>query len=159
LTDSSKDLSPGGRIAVGVALILAGAALSARGGYVLVQETHKLASDAMAIVPVGMVLAFACLLLAVPPRFARLRTFAGAVLITAFALTFDWIAFGPGTRQFGGGVVSGALAVPFRPGEMLGRGVFGVVALVLTLVAVLAWVHGIRRHWRADADRPSLPPL
>src|SRR5262249_36717412 len=105
LTDSGKGLSPRGGVAGGAGRSLAGVALSARGGYVLAEETHKFASDAMAIVPVGMVLAFAGLLLAVPPRFARLRAFAGAVLMTAFALTFDWIAFGPGTREFGGGIV------------------------------------------------------
>jgi hypothetical protein len=160
VSNSSKDLSPGGRIAVGIVLVAAGIALSVRGADVLVHETHGLASDAMAIVPIGVAVAFAGLLLAVPPRFARLRTFAGAMLMTGFALTFDWIAFGPGTREFGGGVSAGTIAVPFRPGEMLGRSVFGVCAVLMDVVVLLIWMHGIRRHWRpdaADANRPSLP--
>jgi len=162
VSDSSKDLSPGGRIAVGIALVAAGIALSARGADVLMHETRKLALDAMAIVPIGIAVAFAGVLLAVPPRFARLRRFAGAMLMTGFALTFDWIAFGPGTREFGGGASAGAFAVPFRPGDMLGRSVFGFCAVLMDVFALLMWVHGIRRHWRpdaVDANPPSLPPL
>jgi hypothetical protein len=155
---SSRDLSPGARVAVGIALVAMGVALSARGADVLVHETRGLASEGMAIVPIGMAFAFAGLLLAVPTRYGRLRTFAGAVLMTAFALTFDWIAFGPGTREFGGAVSVGFAWVPFRPGEILGRSVFGVFALLLDAFVLVMWVHAIRRHFRPDAavtDPPS----
>jgi hypothetical protein len=41
-----------------------------------------------------------------PKEFRRRRTQAGwLLLITCFALTFDWVAFGPGARKFSGSIV------------------------------------------------------
>jgi hypothetical protein len=158
-SDPRKDLSPGARIAIGVGMLALGLVVAARGVQVLLTDSHKLASEGLAVIPLGMVLAFGGVLLAVPPKFARLRAVAAALLVTAFALTADWIAFGPGEREFRAGASSGAVAVSGRVGEMLGRSVFGVAAVLMDVLAVLMWVHGFRRHWRTPQaeELPRLP--
>jgi hypothetical protein len=70
--------------------------------------------------------------------------FAGALLITSFAVTFDWIAFGPGERHFSGGVSFGGLGVGTRPGELFGRAMFGIGAGIADLVALVLWVRLLR---------------
>jgi hypothetical protein len=140
-----QDLSPGGRIAIGIALTAMGLAIVVLGVGYLVQDPRKLASGEVAALPVGVVFAAGGAMLALPERFVRTRALVGALLITAFALTFDWIAFGPGERQFRGGISSGPVVVHMNPGETPGRVVFGIGAVMMDLVAVLVWVRLLRK--------------
>jgi hypothetical protein len=149
--DPRRELSPGARIAIGVALLVLGVAVAAHGAQLLLAAPQPLSSDGVAGLPIGLVFAFGGLLLAVPARFARLRAVCGALLVTGFALILDWIAFGPGARKFGGGIGHSS--------ELFGRAVFGVGAVLASILAVLMWVHGIRRHWRGmEAENPPQQP-
>jgi hypothetical protein len=65
--------------------------------------------------------------------------------MTAFALIFDWIAFGPGERLFGGGLSSGAVGIHANPGETLGRVAFGIVAVMMDVLAALVWMRLLRK--------------
>ena len=73
------------------------------------------------------------------------RYWAGATIVTIFALMFDWIAFGPGERQFSGSVGLPFFSVTTSAGQSIGRYVFGFCAILLNLLAVWVWAYGIRQ--------------
>jgi hypothetical protein len=143
MADSKQELSPGARIAIGAAMFLLGVGIAARSADMLMHEAAKLASEGMIMLPV---------------RFVRTRTFVGALMVTAFALTVSWIAFGPGERRFAGGLGGHGTGSPI--GEGLGRAVFGFAAILLNILALLMWVRGIRRHWMpSPEDEAALAAL
>jgi hypothetical protein len=158
MADSKQELSPGARIAIGAAMFLLGVGIAARSADMLMHEAAKLASEGMIMLPVGFAFAFGGMLLALPLRFVRTRTFVGALMVTAFALTVSWIAFGPGERRFAGGLGGHGTGSPI--GEGLGRAVFGFAAILLNILALLMWVRGIRRHWMpSPEDEAALAAL
>ena len=153
-----QDLSPGGRVAIGLAMTAMGLGIVALGVVYLVQDPRKLVSGEVAALPAGVAFAAGGAMLALPERLVRTRALVGALLITAFALTGDWIAFGPGERQFSGGFSSGPVAVHLSPGETLGRVVFGIGAVIMDVLAVLVWVRLLRKLLgvaRTSADSQS----
>jgi hypothetical protein len=97
-----------------------------------------------------MIFVFGGALLALPPERAGLQRLIGTLLVTTFALTLDWVAFGPGPRRFGGGISSGIIGIGFQPGEIFGRSVFGIGAVILDIVAAVMWVRLIRRSGAPD---------
>jgi hypothetical protein len=122
-----------------------GFGIVALGVFYLVQDPRKLASGEVAALPMGVAFAAGGAMLALPERLVRTRALVGALLMTAFALAFDWIAFGPGERQFSGGFSSGAFGMHFNPGETLGRVAFGIVAVMVDVLAALVWVQLLRK--------------
>lgn len=79
-----------------------------------------------------------------PDRHARSRSLIAALLTSALALTFDWIAFIAGDRAFGGtfsfGRLSGLAAAP----ENASRVFFAMFAILLSLLALWAWARWLR---------------
>lgn len=59
----------------------------------------------------------------------RLRDFLGAIIMTGFLFIAGWIAFGPGEREFNGGIYS----------EAVGRTLFGISSIICAAIAVWAW--------------------
>jgi hypothetical protein len=82
---------------------------------------------------------FAGVLVALPREWVRARAVMSALLMTAFAVTFDGVAFGPGERHFSGGFSVGPVGGGFSPSELIGRIAFGIPAVISTVVAVVAW--------------------
>jgi len=146
-TDDSR-LSPRGRLALGLCVAALGFLIMGLGLHSALRATHALTSEDFIGVLAAMVFVFGGALLALPPERAGLQKLLGVLLVTTFALTLDWIAFGPGPRRFGGGISSGIIGIGFNPGEMLGRTVFGIGAVILDIVAALMWVGMIRRPGR-----------
>ena len=70
-------------------------------------------------------------LIGLPPDSKR-RDLLAKLLITCFALTFDWVAFGPGERQFTG-------SIGLVPNEWVGRTLFGAFAILLDVLAIAMW--------------------
>ena len=138
-------LSPRGRLALGLCVAALGFLIAGLGLHSALRATHALTSEDFIGVLAAMVFVFGGALLALPPEHAALQRLLGALLVTTFALTLDWIAFGPGPRRFGGGISSGFIGIGFNPGEMFGRTVFGIGAVILDIVAALMWVRLIRR--------------
>lgn len=68
---------------------------------------HPLSAEALAGVPAGLIWVFGGALLALPPGRTRWQGLLATLLITCFALTADWVAFGPGERRFSGSVFQG----------------------------------------------------
>ena len=137
---AKKDLSPGQRVAIGVAVIAMGIGVVVLGVDSLANKTNKFAAGEFAALPVGMVFAFGGALLALPRSFARMRSLMAALMITALALTADWIAFGPGESSLWSGFSLNSVRGPLQTGHMLGRVLFGIGAVLADLLALWAWV-------------------
>jgi hypothetical protein len=82
-------------------------------------------------------------LVALPAGREGLKRVLAAFLMSAFAITFDWIAFGPGERHFSGGISFG-IGVGFNPGEWMGRALFGIGGVITTIVSIVMWVRVFR---------------
>lgn len=73
----------------------------------------------------------------------------GGVAMLCFVLTFNWIAFGPGERQFTSKTSSSFTAEKTSPtSELEGRLVFGIVSLLMDGVIVYGLVVGRSRQNR-----------
>jgi len=140
-----RSLSPGGRLAVGLGVAAMGLLIAGLGVRSALHATHPLTSEDFIGAFAALIFVFGGALLALPPERAALQRLLGVLLVTSFALTLDWIAFGPGPRRFGGGISGGIIGIGFNPGEMFGRTVFGIGAVVLDLIAAVMWVRLIRR--------------
>lgn len=148
-----KDSSPGQRIAIGLAVIAMGIGVVALGVDALANKTDKLAAGEFAALPVGMTFAFGGALLALPRSFVRMRALIAALMITALALTADWIAFGPGESSLASGFSLSTVRGPLQTGHMLGRVLFGIGAVLADLLALWAWVRFFVTFGSAAATR------
>ena len=109
-----------------------------------------LTADSLMGVPAGLMFVFAGVLIGLPPEYARWRALLGTLVITCFALTFDWVAFGPGERKFNGSFVG----VGFVPSELMGRICFGFFAVVLDIWAVAMWIDQLRQTLGSSSAEP-----
>lgn len=139
-------LSSHGRLAVGLAVAAMGFLEIGLNIHAALHARHPLTSEDFIGAFAATIFVFGGALLALPPERAALQRLVATLLVTTFALTLDWVAFGPGTRQFGGGISLGVIGIGFPPGEILGRTVFGIGAVVLDIVAVVMWVRLIRQR-------------
>lgn len=70
----------------------------------------------------------------------------GLVISGGIALSFGWVAFGPGTRAFTGSAGVGGVAIGGpAPSELFGRAIFGAVALLSGMFAIWGLVYGLRK--------------
>ena len=147
-----KRLRPGLRIAIGIAVCAIGLGVVALGVHQLGPKPDKFAAGEFAALPVGMTLAFIGALFALPRSAVRTRALIGALMISALALTADWIAFGPG-----GPSITGGLGRPLQASLMISRILFRVAAVLVDLMALWAWVRFflVFRGGAATRARPS----
>jgi hypothetical protein len=150
-TDGGK-ATPGGRIVLGITVAAFGLLMIGLGLHAATRATHPLTSEDFIGVFAALVFVFGGALLAVPPERAGLQKLLGALLMTTFALTLDWVAFGPGPRRFSGGLSNGWLGVGFATGETFGRTVFGIFAVILDVFAALMWFRLIRPRAPGSKD-------
>jgi hypothetical protein len=137
-----------GLLVAALGLVMTGLALSAA------IRADPFVFDNLMGVPVGLMFVFAGILIGLPQRYARWRNLLATLLITCFALTFDWVAFGPGERKFSGSMGG----IGFIPGELLGRSVFGFFAVILDILAIAMWSgRGPRVLGPDDSRRPGGP--
>jgi len=151
--NNTEDPSRGGRIALGfvsaaIGLVVIGTAVSAA-----IHATDPFTSERIIAVPAGLIFVLGGALVALPPGSRRWQSVLSALLVTCFAVTFDWVAFGPGERKFGGGISLGLhVGAGFPVGEFIGRAVFGVVAIVLDIFVIIVWISHCRRLLRPKTD-------
>jgi hypothetical protein len=112
-------------------------------GFVIYGAIHAdpFTADHLMAVPAGLMFVFAGILVGLPPAYMKWRSLLATLVVTCFALTFDWVAFGPGERQFSGSV----MGFGFIPGEFVGRALFGAFAVVLDICAIAMWAGQCRR--------------
>jgi hypothetical protein len=132
--------SPRGQIALGLMVMAAGLSVAALTASRLGALPDKLELDALAGVAGGLSFVFGGAILVVPERFTGTRAFAGALMVTSFALLYDWAAFGPGERLLHGGAPLLHRSVASPLSEMSGRILFAVGAVLFNLLALWAWV-------------------
>jgi len=138
----------GGGLAAGIGCAAVGLMLV---GFTIHAAIHAdpFTADNLMAVPAGLMFVFAGILIGLPPEYNKWRNLLATLLVTCIALTFDWVAFGPGERKFSGSIVG----IGFILGEFLGRAVFGVGAVVLDLCAIAMWIGQCRRAfgWSTSA--------
>jgi Protein of unknown function (DUF3592) len=137
-----------GLLVAALGLVMTGLALDAA------VRADPFVFDNLMGVPLGLMFVFAGILIGLPLRYASWRNLLATLLITCFALTFDWVAFGPGERQFSGSVGG----IGFIPGELLGRSVFGFFAIILDIVAIAMWTGRGPRVFGPNASREAMRP-
>ena len=140
------------RLALGILVVALGLALAGSTILALFRTDHVDSENLMAV-PTGLIFVFAGVLVVLSPQYTAKELLA-TLLITCFAITFDWVAFGPGERQFTGS----ANGVGFVPSEVMGRAAFGVFAAILDIWAVAMWVGQFRRMFGAGpSGGPGFP--
>ena len=145
-------LSPLGRIVLGIVFTIPGLAAIGSAVAAAIRGTGGPSAETLIGVPAGLIFVIGGALLALPPGRTRIQSLLTALLVTCFALTFDWVAFGPGERKFSGGISFGGISTGFQPGELFGRIVFGFFAVILDIVAILVWFEKYRRLSGPDAN-------
>jgi hypothetical protein len=136
---SSGSTSQGG---LGMGLLFAGLGLLVAGGsaYRAIYAVPFTVDNFMGV-PAGLMFVLAGILLALPPEQKKWRNLLATLLVTCFAVTFDWVAFGPGERHFSGSFNG----FGFVPSELFGRAAFGFFAVILDIIAILMWIDLSRR--------------
>jgi hypothetical protein len=131
----AADGGQGGNLAVGLFSAAAGLMIT---GLALDRAIHAapLTADSLMALPAGLMFVFAGILIGLPPQYERWRSLIATLLVTCFAITFDWVAFAPGERHFTGSING----IGFVPGETMGRFFFGIFAVLLDICAVGMWI-------------------
>jgi len=137
---AKKDLSPGQRVAIGLAVIAVGIGVVVLGVDSLANKADKFAAGEFGALPVGITFGLGGALLALPHGFVRTRALVAALMVTALALTADWVAFGPGDSGLRSGFSLNKVGGPLQTSHMLGRILFGIGAVLADLLALWAWV-------------------
>jgi hypothetical protein len=143
--------SPLGRMVLGIVFAVPGLAAIGSAMTAVIRGTGPPAETLIGV-PAGLIFVIGGALLALPPGRTRIQGLLTALLVTCFALTFDWVAFGPGERKFSGGISFGGIGTGFQPGELFGRIFFGFFAVILDIVAILVWFDKYRRLSSPDAN-------
>jgi len=115
-----------------------------------IQATDPVKANAYMGLPAGLMFVFAGMYMALPPD-SKWRSLLATLVVTCFALTFDWVAFGPGERKFTGNI----MGVPFMSGELFGRVAFGFFAILLDIFAAAMWIGEFRRLSASTASTIS----
>jgi hypothetical protein len=90
----------------------------------------------------------------------RIAAACSLIAVLAFVATFNWIAFGPGERNFtkstSAGAGSASTTKTSKASETEGRIVFGLVAGLFDALILYGLYRSIRSHkGRAGADKPA----
>jgi hypothetical protein len=147
----AKRLPPRGQIALGFMVMAAGLSCTALAASYLGAPADRFVLDKVAGLVGGLSFVFGGAILVVPERFTGTRAFAGALMVTSFALLYDWAAFGPGERHLHGGVPFLHTGVASPLSEMSGQILFAIGAVLFNLMALWAWV----RARRAVGKKPG----
>ena len=127
--------------------IAAGAVIVAVATGLIEIDPSKFKAPRWVVGAVGGMFVIAGLVLAIGDRLLVLRGLLAALLLTFFSAVFDWVAFGPGERQFSGGFSMGGFGSGGVQGEIVGRSVFGVFAVPLNIWAAWLWFSWLRSRF------------
>src|SRR3989442_10484571 len=128
-------LPPIAKMAVGLVVLGTGLALALAGGFEANSDPRALIA-----VPAGLIFVFGGALILLPRAHARVQLPLAALAVTSLAVVFNWVAFGPGEREFVGSLGLGGGTATEANREMTGRLFFGFVALLLDAAALGIWI-------------------
>lgn len=141
---AAKPHSRRGQVAIGFLVMVAGLGAAATAVSQLLSPPDKTVLDPVIGVIAGFAFVFGGAILVVPERRARNRALLGALMISAIALLFDWVAFGPGEHH----VKSlGKHAVGSQLREMSRQILLASGAVLFNLMALWAWIRARRSAW------------
>ena len=130
----------GGGPAFGLLFAAMGLLITGLAIHYAMHATGPVKANAYMGLPAGLMFVFAGLFMAMPPD-NKWRSVLATLVVTCFALTFDWVAFGPGERKFAGEI----MGMRWMPGELFGRAAFGFFAILLDIFAAVMWIGQFRR--------------
>ena len=133
------DLTPRTRLVFGLVAMAVGLAPMAFAMGLITPRPGSMRAPEWVVFLAGSTFFLAGWLIVLPERWVKTRDFLGVVLLSGFAAVFDWISFGPGERQFSGGLSIGPLFSSGASDELTGRVVFGVAAVLMSLLALWVW--------------------
>jgi hypothetical protein len=138
---AAKPLSRRGQFTIGVLVVAVGLCIVALAANYVGRSGGRF--DPVVGLIAGLALAFAGAILVVPERQGRTRALFGALMITAIALLFDWLAFGPGEPREAAALGNGA-AARLHFWQLPGRILLASGAVLFNLMALWAWLRARR---------------
>jgi len=69
------------------------------------------------------------------------------LIVTGMAVIADWVAFGPGERAFSASGFNGIFGITMGGDELIGRIVFGVSGVFLSVITLIGWWKYLHRDW------------
>src|SRR5262249_52504474 len=145
---AAKPLSRRGQFTVGVLTVAVGLCVVALAANFVGKPAGRF--DPVVGMIAGLAFAFSGAILVVPERQGRTRAWLGALMVSAIALLFDWLAFGPGEHHEAAPLGNGA-AVRLHFWQVPGRLLLASGALLFNLMALWAWLRAKRVRARAKA--------
>ena len=130
----------GGGPAFGLLFAAMGLLITGLAIHSAIQSADLVKANAYMGLPAGLMFVFAGLFMSLSHQ-SKWRSLVATLVVTCFALTLDWVAFGPGERKFTGYM----MGVQWLPGELFGRVAFGFFAILLDIFAAAMWVGEFRR--------------
>lgn len=152
---TQDEASPRMRSAVGTVLGIGGLAAVIVGFRKLLLASNPLHDEAMAMTLVGFCILFFGVVISLPNVVGFRQRLFLALSVTCMALTFDWVAFVPGPREFHAyaGSAAGHLGGPVS--STVGRVAFGILAVMMDLFSLYTWRLSIRLLMTGSEVRKS----
>ena len=69
------------------------------------------------------------------------------LIVTGMAVLANWVAFGPGERAFSMGGYNGLIGIQMGGDELIGRIVFGISGIFLSVITLMGWLKYLRGTW------------
>jgi hypothetical protein len=148
--DADAGSASGGGPALGLLVAAMGLLITGLAIHSAIHATDPAKANAYMGLPAGLMFVFAGMYMALPPE-SKWRSLLATLVVTCFALTFDWVAFGPGERKF----TSNIMGIRWMSGELSGRVAFGFFAVLLDIFAAAMWLGEFRRIGAATAATSS----
>jgi hypothetical protein len=148
---TTAELTPRARFVFGLVAMAAGLAPMALATGFITPRPGSMRAPEWVVFLAGCTFFLAGWLILLPEQWVKIRGFLGGVLLTGFAAVFDWVAFGPGTRQFSAGLSIGPLSTSGSSSELTGRVVFGIAAASMSLFALWVWGRWLRSLFEPDS--------
>ena len=148
-----RRLSPGGAIAVGACIMVVGLLIVLMSADVIPTDERKFHAPRWVVSACGLMFVLAGVALAAfsapgAPEGAGRPTWRsfllGGSIVGLLAAVFNWVAFGPGERRFGGAISVPFAAVSGPASEWSGRVAFGIGATLIDLFLVWMVARGLR---------------
>jgi hypothetical protein len=144
---AAKPLSRRGQFTVGVLVAAGGLCIAVIAASLVGRPAGRF--DPVITMIAGLVLAFAGAILIAPERNPRMRAWFGALMVTAIALLFDWIALGLGDVQAAAVSVNASTRSHFW--QVPGRVLLVSGAMLFNFMALWAWLRARRVRRKAGA--------
>jgi hypothetical protein len=102
--------------------------------------------NALVLLLAALCFVFLCTSAFLPPRMRKLQILLATLAVTSLAVLFDWIAFGPGERQFTMATGVGRMSATSTASDWVGRAFFAFFAVLFDVAALGLWIRLMRER-------------